>query len=81
MSKVCQISNKHTDKCPDPPYLTPAEVATRWRKDPSTIRRWFRDCPGVLKFGKKQRRDGKREYIELLIPEALVLERERDLAA
>ena len=67
------------DVGPQPPYLTPAEVAQRWRKHPSTIRRMFRDHPGTLKFGRQGHRRKKREYVELLIPENLIQEIERSL--
>jgi hypothetical protein len=61
-------------------YFKTSELADRWRKHPSTIRRMFSDQPGVLKFGHNpsQRR---RPYVNLLIPERLVLELERAFAA
>jgi hypothetical protein len=52
-------------------YLTSREVAIRWRRHPSTIRRMFIDEPGVLRFSNSNRR-GKRQYVELRIPESLV---------
>jgi hypothetical protein len=58
---------------PTPPYLTPSEVAIRWRRHPVTIRRMFRNHPGVLKLGWDH-------YRELLIPESLVVDLERRLA-
>jgi hypothetical protein len=66
-----QVPERMKEIGPAPPYLTPAEVAQRWRKHPSTIRRMFRDHPGTLKFGKTGHRYSKREYVELLIQEAI----------
>ena len=53
-------------------HLTPKEVAEYWALDETTIRRIFYDEPGVLKIGKANRRDGKRDYISLRIPESVV---------
>jgi hypothetical protein len=50
------------------PHVTPQELAETWKLDVSTIRRWFIDEPGVLKYGKQSRRDGKRNYLTLRIP-------------
>lgn len=52
-------------------HFTPAELAEIWRLDQTTIRRMFQDMPGVLKIGKANRRDGKRDYVTLRIPEAV----------
>jgi len=49
-------------------HFTPQELAQLWRLDESTIRRLFQDEPGVLKLGKANRRDGKRDYVSLRIP-------------
>ena len=54
-------------------HFTAAELAEIWRLDESTIRRMFQDEPGVLKIGKSHRRDGKRDYITLRIPEAVAM--------
>jgi hypothetical protein len=62
-------------------FLTPVEVANRWRRHPSTIRRMFHSMPGVLKFTNYRGRKGAREYVELRIPESLVIELERRFAA
>lgn len=53
-------------------HFTPQELASLWGLDESTIRRLFIDEPGVLKIGKANRRDGKRDYITLRIPESVV---------
>ncbi len=47
--------------------LTPAEIATAWSLDVSTVRRLFLDQPGVMKIGATGRR-GKRDYTTLRIP-------------
>ena len=50
-------------------HFTPQELAAIWKLDETTIRRIFQDEEGVLKFGKSNRRDGKRDYITLRIPD------------
>lgn len=52
--------------------FTPRELAELWKFDESTIRRMFIDEPGVLIYGKEQRRDGRRDYVTLRIPESVV---------
>ena len=54
-------------------HYTPKELAAVWRLDVSTVRKIFLDEPGVLKIGKAHRRDGKRDYLSLRIPESVVL--------
>lgn len=54
-------------------HYTLGELAEMWRFDRETLRRWFMDEPGVLKHGRSRRRDGKRDYVSLRIPEALAL--------
>ena len=53
-------------------FFTPAELAEILKRHPATIRRTFQDKPGVLKIGKSSRRDGKRDYVTLRIPESVV---------
>jgi len=59
---------------PNPPsdpferHFSPKQLAELWGFDPNTIRRMFVDEPGVLKEGKRIRRDGKRAYVSLRIP-------------
>jgi hypothetical protein len=62
------------DAVPDPleRHFSPEVLAQIWGFDTSTIRRMFQDEPGVLKVGKSGRRDGKRDYITLRIPESVV---------
>ena len=51
--------------------FTPHELAELWKFDESTIRRMFIDEPGVLIYGKEKRRDGRRHYVTLRIPESV----------
>lgn len=53
-------------------HYTVQEIAAFWRLDPSTVRRIFRDEPGVLRIGKSGRRDGKRDYVVLRVPESVL---------
>lgn len=48
------------------------EVADMWNLSDETIRRLFRDEPGVIKIGDEERR-WKRSYFVLRIPESVVL--------
>ncbi|HEY6343226.1 MAG TPA: hypothetical protein VIY49_17160 [Bryobacteraceae bacterium] len=50
-------------------HFTAAELGELWKLDESTIRRMFQDQPGALKIGRSCRRDGKRDYVTLRIPE------------
>ena len=52
-------------------HFTPQELAELWKLDESTIRRMFIDEPGVMAVGKSARRDGKRDYVTLRIPESV----------
>ena len=52
-------------------HWTPKELSAVWRLDETTIRRLFIDEHGVLKIGKSGRRDGKRDYLSLRIPESI----------
>jgi hypothetical protein len=54
-------------------HFTAAELGEIWRYDTSTIIRMFQDEPGVLKKGRENRRDGKRDYVTLRIPESVAL--------
>ena len=59
---------------PDPleRHYSPQDLALLWGLDVSTVRRMFQDEPGVLKIGRSNRRDGKRDYTTLRIPESVV---------
>ncbi len=48
------------------------EVASMWHVSDDTVRRLFRDEPGVLKFGGGESRF-KRGYEVLRLPESVVL--------
>jgi hypothetical protein len=48
-------------------HFTPKELAELWALDQSTVRRLFRDEPGVLRI-PHLRRHGKRDYTSLRIP-------------
>ena len=52
-------------------HFTPKQLADLWLFHESTIRRMFIDEPGVLKFGKMTRHDGRRDYVTLRIPESV----------
>jgi hypothetical protein len=54
-------------------HFTPKELAVLWALDESTVRRMFQDEPGVFKIGKAARRDGKRDYLTLRIPQTVAL--------
>ncbi len=75
-SGVAAIATRHAlgDAVPDPleRHFSPEVLAQIWGFDTSTIRRMFQDEPGVLKVGKSGRRDGKRDYVTLRIPESVV---------
>lgn len=52
-------------------HYTVTEIAELWRFSPDTIRKLFRDRPGVLKLGTGETRR-KRGYLSLRIPESVV---------
>jgi hypothetical protein len=52
-------------------HFTAKELAELWALDQTTIRRLFCDEPGVLKIGKANRHDGRRDYVSLRIPESV----------
>ena len=58
-------------KAPFERHFTPKQLADLWVLHVSTIRRLFLDEPGVLKYGKTSRHDGRRDYITLRIPESV----------
>ena len=55
------------------PHYTPKQLGELWGLDESTVRRMFQDEPGVLKIGKANRRDGRRDYVSLRIPESVAV--------
>lgn len=54
-------------------HFTPKQLAELWALDETTVRRIFQDEPGVFKIGKVVRRDGKRDYVTLRIPQTVAL--------
>lgn len=54
-------------------HVTPKELARLWHKDECTIRRLFRNEPGVMCFESMNRRRGTRPYISLSIPESVAV--------
>jgi hypothetical protein len=52
-------------------HYTPDELAELWGVSVDSIRRIFRDEPGVLKMGEKSPKH-KRQYLTLRIPESVV---------
>jgi hypothetical protein len=52
--------------------FTPQEIALQLKLSPKTIQRMFMDEPGVVVLGEEDRRDGKRQYVTLRIPESVV---------
>ncbi len=52
-------------------HFTVFEVSDLWQLHPDTVRKLFRDQPGVLKIGSKERR-GKQGYVTLRIPESVL---------
>lgn len=50
-------------------HYNPEELARLWRRSPTTIRKWFREEPGVLKHGNPVSVPGKkRAHQSLNIP-------------
>lgn len=49
-------------------HFTPMELAEAWGVSPDTIRKLFRDEPGVLKLGRAGSRF-RRSYFSLRIPQ------------
>jgi hypothetical protein len=62
------------------PVITPQEAAARLKVSVSTALRMFQDRPGILKFGKAGRRDGKRDYVTIRIPESVFAQVYRELS-
>jgi hypothetical protein len=68
MAEISTVSVQNPPESPFEALYTPRELSQLFKFDERTIRRWFIDEPGVLKFGKEDRRDGKRQYVTLRIP-------------
>lgn len=52
-------------------HFTPQEVSALWAVSPNTVRRMFRDEPGVLEFGSDETRWGRKRKC-LRIPESVL---------
>ncbi len=52
-------------------HFTVREISETWHVSDDTVRRLFRDEPGVLAIGSEESRF-KRGYLTLLIPESVV---------
>jgi len=64
------------------PHYSPQFYAEWWGISVSTVNRWFRDMPGVLKLSKPPK-NGKHARVELRIPRSLAMQvyRERTRSA
>jgi hypothetical protein len=60
------MSNLSTER-----HYKPQEVAEMWSMSHVTVRRMFRDEPGVLTFGTEETR-GKRRYMSMRIPQTVL---------
>jgi hypothetical protein len=69
---MMRLKTADADAQPLERHYTAQEIADAWGLDASTVRRIFQELPGVLKLGKAARRDGKRDYQVLRIPESVV---------
>jgi hypothetical protein len=53
-------------------HYTVAELAKAWRLSPNTVRPWFADEPGVVRYGADKLKKGrKRTHVSLRIPESV----------
>ena len=81
LAKKQALTDAFKNRKPDPfdKHFTVKELAVVWGVSASTIRTIFQDVPGVFRIGKSSRRDGKRDYVTLRIPESLAkLVRQRE---
>jgi hypothetical protein len=54
------------------PHYTLGELATHWHMSVRSLRDWFVDEPGVIKFGLPKLTKGKRRtYISIRVPESV----------
>lgn len=54
------------------PHFTPEQVAEFWSLDANSVRRIFREEPGVLKFGNAKSTYKKRAYTTIRIPQSVL---------
>jgi len=53
-------------------HYTIGELAKAWHMAPSSLRIWFADEPGVIKWGERTLRKGRKQtYLSLRIPESV----------
>jgi hypothetical protein len=73
-SNSTAASSSFIAKAGDPheTHYSVQQIAEEWGVDPETVRRVFIDEEGVLILGKKDRRDGKRVYLTVRIPESVL---------
>jgi hypothetical protein len=57
---------------PHEPHYSVQEIAKLWKVDAETVSKIFRDEPGVLVLGNIGRKDGKRNYTILRIPDSVL---------
>jgi len=67
VSDVTSYSNGALER-----QYTVQQIAEMWGLHETTVRRIFQDEPGVFRLGKTGRRDGKRDYVTLRIPESVL---------
>jgi hypothetical protein len=48
------------------------QIADKWGWDPETVRQAFIDEDGVLILGNANRKDGKRAYLTIRVPESVL---------
>lgn len=59
---------------PDPfqKHYTLSELAKQWHLSQKTLRAWFYDAPGVIRFGPSTLKKGrKRTHVSLRVPESV----------
>lgn len=54
------------------PHYSVQEIAKWWQLDPETVSKVFRNEPGVLVLGNSGRKEGKRDYTILRIPDSVL---------
>ena len=53
-------------------HYTVAELEAAWQISQKTLRQWFRDVPGVIRYGSDKLKKGrKRTYVSLRVPESV----------
>lgn len=53
-------------------HYTLAELGKAWKMSPDSLRVWFTDEPGVIKWGARKLKKGRqRPYVSLRVPESV----------